>query len=97
MKVVLLVCLSIPGLTSCAQKGNTPIRIQVAEKSVPAPNEAVATFAQGCFWHTEIVFQSLVGVRDAVSGYSGGRTENPSYDRVSGGSTGHAESVQVYY
>jgi peptide-methionine (S)-S-oxide reductase len=57
----------------------------------------VATFAEGCFWHSEIVFQSLVGVRDAVSGYSGGHTTNPDYDAVSTGQTGHAESVQVYY
>jgi len=61
------------------------------------PNEAVATFAEGCFWHTEIVFQSLVGVRDAVSGYAGGKNKNPDYESVSSESTGHAESVQVYY
>ena len=40
-------------------------------------HEAVATFAQGCFWHSEIVFQSLTGVRDAVSGFAGGKTINP--------------------
>lgn len=57
----------------------------------------MATFAEGCFWHTEIVFQSLVGVRDAVSGYAGGTTANPRYKDVSGGKTGHAEAVQVYY
>ena len=57
----------------------------------------VATFAEGCFWHTEIVFQSLVGVRDAVSGYAGGTDTNPDYEKVSSGETGHAESVQVFY
>jgi peptide-methionine (S)-S-oxide reductase len=57
----------------------------------------VATFAEGCFWHTEIVFQSLTGVRDAVSGYAGGTNNNPDYEKVSSESTGHAESVQVYY
>ncbi|CAN5411939.1 peptide-methionine (S)-S-oxide reductase MsrA [soil metagenome] len=60
-------------------------------------NEQVATFAEGCFWHSEIVFQSLVGVRDAVSGYSGGYEAQPSYEKVCSGSTGHAEAVQVYY
>lgn len=60
-------------------------------------NEAVATFAQGCFWHTEWVFQSLVGVREAVSGYAGGLTARPSYAEVCSGQTGHAECVQVYY
>jgi peptide-methionine (S)-S-oxide reductase len=53
----------------------------------------VATFAEGCFWHTEIVFQSLEGVRDAVSGYSGGDNDNPDYENIGH----HAESVNVYY
>lgn len=57
----------------------------------------MADFAEGCFWHTEIVFQSLVGVRDAVSGYAGGTDKHPDYEKVSSGTTGHAESVQVYY
>ncbi|MFN8246046.1 MAG: peptide-methionine (S)-S-oxide reductase MsrA [Ferruginibacter sp.] len=60
-------------------------------------HEVAATFAQGCFWHSEIVFQSLTGVRDAVSGFAGGKTVNPSYEDVCTGKTGHAESVQVYY
>lgn len=67
------------------------------EKQKPSPNEAVATFSEGCFWHAEIVFQSLVGVRDAVSGYAGGKDKHPDYETVSTGSTGHAETVQVYY
>lgn len=61
------------------------------------PNEQIATFAEGCFWHTEIVFQSLVGVRDAVSGYTDGTVTDPSYEQVCSGKTGHAEAVQVYY
>lgn len=85
-------------LTSCAQqKAGKPLVIPVAEKTPPSKNEAVATFAEGCFWHSEIVFQSLVGVRDAVSGYAGGKNKNPDYETVSSGETGHAESVQVYY
>ena len=59
--------------------------------------EAVATFSEGCFWHTEIVFQSLDGVRDAVSGYAGGSDNHPDYEKVGEGGTGHAESVNVYY
>lgn len=64
---------------------------------VPVPGEAVATFGEGCFWHSEIVFQSLEGVRDAIAGYAGGNTENPDYEKVGSGKTGHAEVVQVYY
>ena len=66
-------------------------------KDSAGQQEAVATFAQGCFWHTEMVFQSLVGVREAVSGYAGGSALHPTYEEVSTGQTGHAESVQVFY
>lgn len=84
-------------LSSCAQSQNKKIDIPVGSKQKSSANEAVATFAQGCFWHSEIVFQSLAGVRDAVSGYSGGTKPNPDYETVCTGTTGHAEAVQVYY
>ncbi len=58
---------------------------------------AVATFAGGCFWCTEAVFERLVGVKDVVSGYTGGEIENPTYKQVSYGQTKHAEAVQIYY
>src|SRR5215204_5711441 len=74
---------------SCAQ---TQDKFPVGSKK-PLSKEAVATFAEGCFWHTEIVFQSLDGVRDAVSGYSGGNNDNPDYENIGR----HAESVNVYY
>jgi peptide-methionine (S)-S-oxide reductase len=83
-------------LASCGQS-QSPVVIPVGEKTKPSPNEAVADFAEGCFWHAEIVFQSLVGVRDAVSGYAGGSYKHPSYEQVCTGLTGHAETVQVYY
>ena len=56
-----------------------------------------AVFAGGCFWGVEAVFESLEGVTDAVSGYAGGSDASPSYDKVSSGTTGHAESVRVVY
>lgn len=56
-----------------------------------------ATFAGGCFWCMEHLFEQLDGVVEVVSGYSGGDNENPSYEEVSAGSTGHAEAIQVYY
>jgi len=56
-----------------------------------------AVFAGGCFWGVEAVFESLEGVTDAVSGYAGGSDTSPSYDKVSSGTTGHAESVRVVY
>jgi peptide-methionine (S)-S-oxide reductase len=82
-------------LAACGQ--TQPINIPVKTSDKPSPNEAVADFSEGCFWHAEIVFQSLVGVRDAVSGYAGGTDKHPDYERVCTGSTGHAETVQVYY
>ncbi len=56
-----------------------------------------AVFGGGCFWCTEAVFQMLKGVSKVESGYAGGELENPSYERVSGGNTGHAEVIRVTY
>jgi methionine-S-sulfoxide reductase len=56
-----------------------------------------ATFGSGCFWCTEAVFEELAGVESAVSGYSGGRIHNPTYEQVSTGLSGHAEVIQVTY
>ncbi len=57
----------------------------------------VATFAGGCFWCTESDFEKVPGVLKVVSGYTGGKKENPSYEDVSSGRTGHLEAVQVTY
>jgi peptide-methionine (S)-S-oxide reductase len=57
----------------------------------------VATFGNGCFWCTEAIFQDLKGVQSAVSGYSGGQVENPTYKQVCTGNTGHAEVLQITY
>ena len=56
-----------------------------------------ATFAGGCFWCTEAVFERVRGVESVVSGYSGGEQPNPTYEDVGAGKTNHAEAVQVYY
>lgn len=60
-------------------------------------NTATATFGAGCFWGVEAAFRQLPGVIEAVSGYSGGTLENPTYQQVCSGTTGHAEVVQVTY
>ena len=57
----------------------------------------IATFAGGCFWCIESVFNRLRGVESAVSGYMGGQTLNPTYKDICGGDTGHAEVVQVTF
>ena len=59
--------------------------------------ESVATFAGGCFWCMESPFERLPGVISVTSGYTGGRTEKPTYDTVSAGGTGHAEAVEIRF
>ena len=61
------------------------------------PNDKVAYFASGCFWCVEAIFESVEGVSEAISGYAGGHTKNPTYKTIGTGRTGHAESVAVYY
>ena len=95
MKIVyLFIALFI--FSSCVQSQSQTISFPEGSRK-PLANEAVASFSEGCFWHAEIVFQSLKGVRDAVSGYAGGTDTNPDYRKVASGSTGHSETVQVYY
>jgi len=57
----------------------------------------VATIAGGCFWCLEATFNEVDGIEKAVSGYSGGKTMNPSYSEVCSGTTGHAEAVQLTF
>jgi len=63
----------------------------------PPAQRATAIFAGGCFWCEETAFEGLPGVFSVVSGYTGGQKKNPTYEEVSAGSTGHAESVEVTY
>jgi peptide-methionine (S)-S-oxide reductase len=57
----------------------------------------ITTLAGGCFWCSEAIFKRLKGVRSILPGYAGGTVENPSYDQVCTGATGHAESVQIEF
>ena len=69
--------------------------VDIPAASIQGPQTAV--FAGGCFWGVEAVFHHVKGVSKAVSGYAGGAANTADYERVSSGSTGHAESVQVTY
>jgi len=78
----------------------TPENLPMPPTPSPAPTPAgtqVATFANGCFWCTEAVLEQLPGVIDVVSGYMGGANDNPTYQQVCSGTTGHAECVQVTF
>jgi peptide-methionine (S)-S-oxide reductase len=68
-----------------------------AEAKAPKPPTARATFAGGCFWCMEPPFEKIPGVASVTSGYTGGQKVNPSYEEVSAGGTGHAESVDIVY
>ena len=83
--------------TTVQQTSAPPV---VRSTAGPAPTQqglATATFAGGCFWCTEEVFEEIKGVHAAVSGYSGGQEATPTYEQVSRGETGHAEAVEVHY
>ncbi|MGL4280379.1 MAG: peptide-methionine (S)-S-oxide reductase MsrA [Albidovulum sp.] len=76
------------------------LRLALALLLAAAPALAetkVATVAGGCFWCVESDFESVAGVKEVISGYTGGTVKNPTYDQVSGGGTGHYEAVQIYY
>src|SRR5450432_342148 len=82
---------------SCTQSSTQHI-VMNDEVQIPGGLKTdTATFATGCFWCTEAVFQELKGVLKATSGYSGGQVVNPSYEQVCNGTTGHAECLQVVY
>ncbi len=83
---------------STLQAAAAPLPAPASEAPRPAAASSQrAVFAGGCFWGVEAVFRHVKGVTRAVSGYAGGTTVNPSYDAVSGGTTGHAESVEVTF
>lgn len=65
--------------------------------AAPVPQRGSAIFAGGCFWCEETAFEGVPGVISVTSGYTGGQKKDPTYEEVSSGGTGHAESVQVLY
>ena len=71
--------------------------LAAAQTPAPSGQTAIATFAGGCFWCTEADFDKIKGVISTTSGYTGGTVANPTYEQVSAGGTGHAESVEVAY
>jgi peptide-methionine (S)-S-oxide reductase len=89
-------------LISCAQQTPSQSNITTEKNKMETTNQtgatiATATFANGCFWCTEAIFEELDGVISAESGYIGGKTNNPTYKEVSNGNTGHAEALEIKY
>lgn len=103
MKMKLLIAfLFLSVSTACGngtEQNKTPTEIANAEPvEVPTQDGLErAYFASGCFWCVEAVYESVKGVKEAISGYSGGHTKNPTYESSNTGRTGHAEAVEVIY
>ena len=105
MKVLQATLIAIISLVtiSCQSKTKTPEDVSKPIAHVEKLSEAelqqyeTAYFASGCFWCVEAIFESVKGVKEAVSGYAGGAEENPTYEEVSYGKTTHAEAIEVYY
>ena len=87
-------------LLSCSFSAPKPIdnTKQVATNEYPlTQGHEVAYFASGCFWCVEAIFEQVIGVHEAIAGYAGGNTKNPTYNQVVTGRTGHAETTKVIY
>jgi len=88
------------GLLSVQRFAGATRAVTVPSPALDIPSTAkteTAVFAGGCFWGIQAVFQHMKGVASATSGYAGGWTDRPSYEQVSSGTTGHAESVRVTF
>jgi peptide methionine sulfoxide reductase msrA/msrB len=94
--IVLIIAAFAVGFQS-SNKNRTEAHVQKSDLNKMDGNLRAATFAGGCFWCVEADFEKVEGVIEAISGYTGGHTQNPTYKEVSAGVTGHAEAVQVLY
>ena len=97
--LILIICMLLgsSGFLFWKDSYKAPARPTVLEPVEAPAGQTKATFASGCFWCSDAVFRKLKGVTAVVAGYSGGSLENPTYEDVSSGLTGHAEGVQVSY
>lgn len=97
---------AISSLISCAQNNNPRLPDRQEEKKMNknqtyepsfTGKTDTATLGTGCFWCTEAIFEQLEGVHSVVSGYSGGHVDNPTYNEIGTGKSGHAECVQIVF
>ncbi len=100
--VLLLASLVTTNCQSKIKKNEKTVVAKIENKfDTPEPQDMskyeTAYFASGCFWCVEAIFESVKGVKEVISGYAGGKEKNPTYEKVGGGFTSHAEAVEVYY
>ncbi len=96
MKTNLTSLLSLALFTLGTAGGLTP-RMNAADAPKSTNATELATFGGGCFWCTEAVFQRIDGVKSVASGYAGGKRDNPTYEEVCTGQSGHAEVIQIAF
>jgi peptide-methionine (S)-S-oxide reductase len=97
-RLLSITCITLATLycTSCQAQKQKNSEIKKVELTAPK-GRAIAAFAEGCFWCSEHIFEAVVGVDSAISGYAGGTVAYPTYELVNTETTGHAETVLVYY
>lgn len=101
---IAFVCMLLTMQASCQSSNESnkkaEAQAQNSQKPVEVPSEnglEKAYFASGCFWCVEAIYESVKGVKESISGYSGGHTKNPTYESSNTGRTGHAEAVEIIY
>tara|TARA_B100000131_G_C18057407_1_gene589047 strand:- start:343 stop:1002 length:660 start_codon:yes stop_codon:yes gene_type:complete len=96
---IFLSLLSFLSINSCftETKSSKEIQKNISLNDQTSKEFKKAYFASGCFWCVESIYESVLGVEEVYSGYAGGETENPSYEKILTGKTGHAEAVEVIY
>jgi peptide-methionine (S)-S-oxide reductase len=92
--VMAVLTMIAPGTTTAAVAIPNPV---IDEPIATAKGQETVVLAGGCFWGIQSVFEHVKGVKSATAGYAGGTVKNPSYEQVSSGATGHAESVKIVY
>lgn len=91
LSLILLVSCQAKEKKYTVQEFKEPIKMEIQN------GKEIATFAGGCFWCTEAIFQEIKGVEKVTSGYIGGKIKNPTYKEVCSGETGHAEAIQITF
>ncbi|MEM6349004.1 MAG: peptide-methionine (S)-S-oxide reductase MsrA, partial [Bacteroidota bacterium] len=101
MRYSILLPILLLSLSACSMQQNSRQSAETTAIKTVNTEEldklSKAYFASGCFWCVEAIYESVRGVEEVISGYSGGEIKNPSYQQVSSGRTKHAEAVEVYY
>lgn len=92
-----LVLFAAKATSGASSQLSAPVAAPLVDAIATSAAQDTAVLAGGCFWGIEAVYEHVKGVKSAVSGYAGGSASNATYDQVSNGNTGHAESVQVIY